>query len=223
MYPSSKISIRKSPSRGFTLVELLVVIAIVGLLAALAVPAINRGLFASRVTKSSNNLRQIQLANIRYASEHDDFYVDSQLATGGDIWMWNAEFYPYLGYDRSKFSYNKFPDVFYSPLVARGKLNYTYGYNVTRLVGTPARKSLRISSLSKGMAFCESQDWQVNYATADKYKDGVEKYSALTPAYRVSGKGNAAQALVVFFDGHVESVARSNMVTNTTLWNDDYK
>lgn len=56
--------------RAFTLVELMVVITIVGLLAALAVPAIHQSLQRSKQAASLSNIRQIGMAMLAYAADH---------------------------------------------------------------------------------------------------------------------------------------------------------
>ena len=64
-------NIRKSSfSIAFTLVELLVVISIIGLLAGLAIPAINGGLKSGKASACLSNLRQIGLATIAFATEN---------------------------------------------------------------------------------------------------------------------------------------------------------
>ena len=64
-------NIRQSPlSLAFTLVELLVVISIIGLLAGLAIPAINGGLKSAKAGACLSNLRQIGLATIAFATEN---------------------------------------------------------------------------------------------------------------------------------------------------------
>ena len=66
---------KKSAVRGFTLIELLVVIAIIAVLAALLLPALARARSEARAMECVNNLRQLYLANVMYAAEHDGHYV----------------------------------------------------------------------------------------------------------------------------------------------------
>ena len=54
----------------FTLVELLVVISIIGLLAGLAVPAINGGLKSAKAGACLSNLHQIGVATMAYAADN---------------------------------------------------------------------------------------------------------------------------------------------------------
>jgi prepilin-type processing-associated H-X9-DG protein/prepilin-type N-terminal cleavage/methylation domain-containing protein len=61
--------------KGFTLVELLVVIGIVSVLLLLLLPALARSRAEARAVQCVNNLRQLYLANVMYAQEHDGFYV----------------------------------------------------------------------------------------------------------------------------------------------------
>ena len=57
--------------RGFTLVELLVVIAIIGTLIGLLLPAVQAAREAGRQTTCQNNLKQIALATLRHADDHE--------------------------------------------------------------------------------------------------------------------------------------------------------
>ncbi len=66
---------------GFTLVELLTVVAIIGILAGLALPAINAARAASRKSACSNNLRQFGIGLLSQASRK------GQLASGAMDWL----------------------------------------------------------------------------------------------------------------------------------------
>ncbi len=81
---------RRSRRSGFTLIELLVVIAIISVLAAILLPALSRARAQGRSVQCVNNLRQLYLANVMYASEHKGHYVPAAadmydfLLPGGD-------------------------------------------------------------------------------------------------------------------------------------------
>lgn len=64
---------RPSGPGGFTLVELLAVIAIVGVLACLAVPVLSNGVMEAHRAKCASNMRQIGLAMLLYANDHDGY------------------------------------------------------------------------------------------------------------------------------------------------------
>jgi prepilin-type N-terminal cleavage/methylation domain-containing protein/prepilin-type processing-associated H-X9-DG protein len=75
---------------GFTLVELLVVIAVIGILAALLLPSLSQGKEKAKTISCRSNLKQLDVAAIMYASEHQD-----QLPPRFLIPLWPLPLQPY--------------------------------------------------------------------------------------------------------------------------------
>jgi prepilin-type N-terminal cleavage/methylation domain-containing protein len=60
--------------KGFTLIELLVVIAIIAILAAILFPVFAQAKLAAKKTAVLSNCKQIGLAQLMYANDHDDMF-----------------------------------------------------------------------------------------------------------------------------------------------------
>lgn len=86
-------------SRAFTLIELLVVIAIIAILAAILFPVFARAKEAAKQTAGIAQMRQLSLAVMMYAGDHDDTPVIStnyDTPTSDPNRIWTVPLFPYV-------------------------------------------------------------------------------------------------------------------------------
>lgn len=99
MFGVHKEPCHRNRDGGFTLIELLVVISIIALLAALLLPTLAMAKQKGQQTACINNVRQLTLAVLMYADEHEDTlpptaYNDSN---GNEV-DWPSLLDPYIGH-----------------------------------------------------------------------------------------------------------------------------
>jgi prepilin-type processing-associated H-X9-DG protein len=87
------------------LIELLTVIAIIGILASILIPVVGKVRESARQAQSASNTRQITLAILTYADDHNGFAPKGASGPGQDGFIqnnsWNIEIMPWIGGPRA--------------------------------------------------------------------------------------------------------------------------
>ena len=225
----------------FTLVELLVVVSIIGLLAGLAIPAVQGGLAAARKAESVSQLKQLGTLAITYSSENNGWFpaeggeglqTFSALRTNASAWY---NVLPPLAGLPSASNYFQNPSSFYrkgSPFFIpaakypkSGAVNtrayFAFGIN-SQLEQASADASIlnlnRIQKPSKTALFAEARlpdERMLAPTTGASFTDlGQPKVRDSRFVARHNGHG-----IVVFCDGHAEALHHSKVFdTQTVIW-----
>jgi prepilin-type N-terminal cleavage/methylation domain-containing protein len=209
----------------FTLIELLIVIAIIAILAALLFPALRRARESAYTSKSKSNLKQLIVAAMNYAGDHEGWYppshtprADGTFASDAAYWRLNPEFTKYYGDNSPGWSISPnsiarsgFP---VSPDPSRPFAG-TIGYNMSDWADLYSSKpswlnqtrAMRLSHLlrpSKLILFAESVSSQIDYngrhgwIPAMESGGGGSKYGVIS--YRADG---GTKTIVAAFDGTI--------------------
>lgn len=213
--------------RGFTLTELLVVILIIAILAALAIFSTRRIRGMADKANSTRNLKQLQIANISYAADHNGKCVPIRANDdkgNPTRWFQDLELLANLtGKPSEQLEENSLTAIsldMLDPKVVRARkplydrVYCSYGMNDTGLPlgNDPNLKSVhdmnQISSPARSMAFATATDFRVTYNSRYKWdfenpKD--EKTANGEIAYR-----HGYKVLVVYFDGHVGEMGKAD-------------
>lgn len=209
------VNVRKSTRvrSGFTLIELLVVIAIIAILAAILFPVFARAKEAAKRTQSLSNLKQIGLAWLMYATDHDDTMMLVRTDGPGDsmTWWWGVwnptteilkeEEGPLYPYTRGK---GIMADPSW-PNRLRTKVGFTgYGYNYAYLGYGSSVNYGAIEDVSNTVAFGSSariNNWEHATPTLEG-NPYLDPPTSNFPGFqgRHNGVGN-----IVWTDGHAKA------------------
>ncbi|MBN8524713.1 MAG: DUF1559 domain-containing protein [Planctomycetes bacterium] len=207
----------------FSLIELLVVISIIAVLAAMLLPAITTVRRAVYGTQCASNLRQLGLAAMTYASDHNGLFPPSALRKADGVtfdfthgWAYNAEFVrSYLEVEPDDVGAACLPGNMLCPSrqTKSRQIQLSYGLNRSAPGHSPAANSLAQSNAgqarSRVMIFADALDWLILSTSATSWSAGFEgtKVNAAI-SYRHQG-----YAQMVCFDGSVQRAAMPELLT----------
>ena len=205
---------------GFTLFELLVVIVIIAALAALSVMGFARMRAAGDRATTIAVMRQLQIANMSYAVEHNGQYApivakDAGGALSGEWWR-DAEFRSYITGDPTEKDKPAgqlivAPLSLLDPIVVRSKkrqydrFSASYGFNTTGLTyptddmsGIYSYKVHQVANPSRTAFMSTATDYTINYGSRFLWRNNpIEgKTTDSKMAYRHGNK-----AVIVYYDG----------------------
>jgi len=224
-------------SIAFTLVELLVVISIIGLLAGLAVPAINGGLKSAKAGACLSNLHQIGVATLAYAADNSFKLPDAGSGTS-DMWATKLATFISTG-TKSKKSIFVCPGALKTVSEATGgNIAITYGMhgglmpkggsasNITCVVRqsevilcadmcqNPANKGWSPFSIENPPIIpSQSAGKSATMETAISTSTDSDSGNNAWMRYRHSGKVN-----VVMCDGHAEAIQKGKVLNKHVIY-----
>ena len=195
---------RRCNEKGFTLIELLVVIAIIGILSGMLLPAITNAKGTAQRTKCVNNLKQIGLATLVYADDHNGLVqLDAPLERGitwASIIATNQNLKPF--------------DIFVCPTYSPFRWtnwNKTYGVRLdapSNYVSGAFKEMLKVAAVESPVDYLHVAD------TTSRGRNGIgaeQYYFFRTVSENEVHARHGETASGLFLDGHVETPGRKRL------------
>ncbi|MEQ9459810.1 MAG: type II secretion system protein [Phycisphaeraceae bacterium] len=201
-------------SRGFTLIELLVVISITATLIAITLPALGTARHTTKAIVCASNLRQLTLANLAYAHDHNQHLVPGAPNILQNLRRWHGERdtldQPFDHTRSPLLPYFQVPAIkecptFDTPRPGFEAGNGGYGYN-QRFLGTDNPDNLRSESSAR-LHHAKDPTNTLHFADTAFSTDGVEliEYSFAEPPSH--GPGFPASPSIHFRHHHTTNAA----------------
>ncbi len=182
-------------ARAFTLIELLVVIAIIAILAGMLLPSLGKAKAKAHGIVCMNNQKQLSLAWLLYADDHNDNLVWNDLTSDGAGWVRGVLDYSPSNPHNTNLAgltnpnYAKLSPYTQSPGIYKCPADRSY-------VTIRGQRHPRVRSLSMSQAMNSRDDW-LSYLTKKKYRV-FRKQSDLQQM--------GASRAFVFIDEHPDSI-----------------
>jgi len=194
-------------NQGFTLIELFVTIGIIAVLSALVLAVNTRVTRQAKTVQCTDNLRQLGLAFLSYAADHDGSipapqgnYLNDKTPSAS----WAIVMQDYLSMNFPKVGEK---NVFLCPVAldtfANRSVRRSYGMNSA---GTDGKTPFRLAAIGKPSATLLLADTRDN---GTGQGDGVSSFGINNYLTSMDWRHDSA-VNVLLFDGHIEAVAKKN-------------
>lgn len=206
---------------GFTLIELLVVVSIIALLIALLLPALKQARYQARVIQCASQVRQVALAAVIYASDHQQYFPDYQwnevLLDEQYLASKQAEYCPIEAAASTGHGFQAFlnPGWIYAMNISLASRGGWAAWTTSNYAG--ASKLNEVLDTSSGMMFSDGGFRGPTYPHYDDYSEEAffgRTDSAWAQPAHVGPNGATRGVNVAYVDTHIRYMAADGPTTD---------